>query len=269
MKKNVLIIIGILATSSVAAIGYANWKNSEECNPKAVCQEKKQDEEKSCCKKEEAKKETKIEFFYDVDSRFATTITKENLLKAKKVHDLVPLDATMGTSNFHDVNLVLVSDIKKREIGETSVLTESQIGFLNNLDYSTDFNIEAFCDKMNPATQKPHQRCFVYYITVIPEVEAEYSEGHSALMKYLKDNSKKAIKVAKKDGLEPGKLRFTISKTGAIKDIELESTSGYGSIDQKMKELLSKLPGKWTPAKNANGENIEQELIFFFGHIGC
>jgi hypothetical protein len=33
--------------------------------------------------------------------------------------------------------------------------------------------------------------------------------------------------------------------------------------------LLGSSPSKWNPATNEAGENVEQELVFSFGTIGC
>jgi len=49
----------------------------------------------------------------------------------------------------------------------------------------------------------------------------------------------------------------------------LTSTSGYDSFDESMIALITSLQGEWTPAKNAKGENISQELILFYGTAGC
>jgi hypothetical protein len=40
-------------------------------------------------------------------------------------------------------------------------------------------------------------------------------------------------------------------------------------LDKEVLELIVKMPGNWEPAENANGEKVEQELVFAFGIIGC
>lgn len=33
--------------------------------------------------------------------------------------------------------------------------------------------------------------------------------------------------------------------------------------------LITHAPGKWEAAENANGEKVDQDLVFSFGTIGC
>jgi hypothetical protein len=36
-----------------------------------------------------------------------------------------------------------------------------------------------------------------------------------------------------------------------------------------MAELIANTSGEWIPAENAQGEKVEQELVLFFGSMGC
>ena len=111
--------------------------------------------------------------------------------------------------------------------------------------------------------------CIWYWPNGNPKKQAVYKSGHKALLDYLKENSKDETANVEKNQLKSGIIRFFISEDGQIKNAALESSSGYKAIDEKMIELITNLPENWTPATNASGNKIEQELIFSFGTLGC
>ena len=94
-------------------------------------------------------------------------------------------------------------------------------------------------------------------------------EENKDIFDYLKVNSKDKTAIIKRDKLQPGKVRFTVTKEGSISNVKMISTSGYVSVDETLVELIKTIPGKWNPATNAEGEKVDQELIFLFGLEGC
>lgn len=209
-------------------------------------------------------------FAYDVDSRFFANITKEDLFKANTIIDLVPKESGWDTKTFRRVKINILTDGENPFAkGESNELTAEQKRLLQSADYSTNFNIEANCNRTFPETGETKDQCFIYYITVIPEKEASYMGGKEAIINYLKENCESTIAKIERGNLKPGKAHFTISKEGTIKNVNLESTSGYPTVDKKMMELISTMPGEWIPATNENGEHVEQELVFSFGTVGC
>ena len=106
-------------------------------------------------------------------------------------------------------------------------------------------------------------------MTVVPEKQAEYSDGLNALAEYLKQKAFEDKIIIDKYALKPGRLDFTVTKTGDISDVYLDSSSGYSEMDERLEVLLNELPGTWTPAENANGEPVNQKLVLFFGIQGC
>ena len=259
MKKNALIVCLVLTTISLTTYGCKNQNSST--NEKEVC-----------CKHSENEKEIKRnpDFQYDLDSRFIATISKENIKNAQSVIDLVPREGTKGIVSFSNVKISELSEEGERnEKGNDEKLNNAQHKLLNSLDYSANFYIEALCQIKNSETGELGDYNFVYYVTIVPEHEAEYKEGHSILLEYLLKNSLKETKHTKVDDLEPGKVLFTVTKEGKIANTVLESTSGYKSIDTKMLELIKNIPGEWNSAKNSTGDKVDQELVFSFGIIGC
>jgi hypothetical protein len=208
------------------------------------------------------------DFDYDVNSRYMATITKDKLFKATSVLDIVPQNAEWQNIPFETVAVaVLQNDNEIREIGTDKELNVAQINLLKSTDYSTDFYIRGRGKNNHPKTGKIED--YVYYLTIVPEKEAEYTIGNDAFIAYLKENSKEQIKYVEESLLRPGKIQFTITKEGTIENVELISTSGYFNIDSMMIELISNSPGKWKPAENSVGEKVNQKLVFSFGMMGC
>lgn len=207
------------------------------------------------------------DFLYQVENRFNSTITKEHLKTASTVFDIFPMDATKNIETFKNVEITIVNFEgveQKKSFGTDEQLTEEQLSMLTSTDYSTDFFVKG--DFTNANNNPEH---LIYYMTIIPEQEAVYQPGNIELINYLKSNSENETKDIKRELLRPGKVRFTVNTDGTIKDVQLDATSGFNTVDWKMIELITSLPGKWTPAENAKGEKVAQQFVFSFGIIGC
>ena len=246
MKKNIFIFCTVLIASVLMAFGYKNWNDAE-----------------------------KPDLVYNIDSRFMATISKENLHKATSVVDVVPKESEWSKVSFLNMTVAVLQDGGEiHEVGDNEVFNEDQIKLLQSIDYSTHFYLKGRGKRKGAGPDglkdnKEDEFDFAYYLTVIPEKEAEYTAGYDALITYLKRKSKEATAIIEQDKIQPGRVNFTVTKTGAIENVLLDSSSGYPSVDKKMVGLISNLPKKWNPATNSKGEKVDQELVFFFGVQGC
>ena len=253
MKKNALIIL-----LSITAISWVSYGFKSQIDPVAgLC-------------KTEPNLEANPDFVYLIESRFNSTITKQKLQTAKSIIDIFPAHATNGISDFQNTKIALLPNQKKSiQNGKGEILNQNQLALLQLADYSTDFYLRAEYVKNTLNTNQVERDHIIYYMSVVPEKEASYQDGQSALINYLKKNSIEETLIAPKDKLSPGKIRFTVTEKGHISNVILESTSGHQVIDQTMMELVTTVPGNWNPATNSKGENVAQELVFFFGIAGC
>lgn len=211
-----------------------------------------------------------VNFVYDVDSRFLKTITKTQASDARTLYNLFSKEEIAGMSAFRDMKITVLSPENEQSAKSASGdFTSTQMKLLAAAPYSSNFSVEAFCTFQNPYTGKAENYNFVYYMTIVPEKEAVYSAGNEGLLNYLKMNSNFDILGVTKEQLSAGKVHFVVSKNGQIKNVRLESSSGYDKIDARMMELIASLPEKWEPATNAKGDNVDQELVFSFGTMGC
>jgi len=266
MKKNIIFFCVALTIFSLTAFGFMKHKN-QETKQDVVPKIKKitlNNDTTSTVNKKKA-----FNLIYNVDSRYIATITKEKLNKATSILDIIPKEAkNWWDTSFQTVTVSVIQEGNDiHETGNNKVLNVAQIKLLNTTDYSTNFYINARGNNIQFDTGRVEN--YAYYFTITPEKEATYINGHNVLINYLKENSKEKTDIIKGDKLKPGKVNFTVSKTGLIKSIKLSSTSGYPSIDKLLIELITKIPGEWEPAENYKGEKVDQEFTFFFGLMGC
>ena len=212
--------------------------------------------------------------FYDVTPRFNTTVTKETLHKAHSIADILPEKVTRDISSYRNVRVALLDkDDPRKELGSApgnnDILNGEQVVLFRKADHSSDIYIRADYTMTNEITGLTQDDYLTYYITVVPETQAYYSDGVDALFDYLRASSAEATKGVKPADLEPGRIRFTITNTGAIDQVSLSSSSGRKAIDSTMLRTIREIPGSWTPASDKEGQAVDQELVFLFGVPGC
>jgi len=250
MKKSILIICAVLTAFSLMAFGYIKWNghNEASCNYK----------------------NTELDLFYNVDSRFIANVTKENLHNSKSIIDILPKKATLPIVSYQSSEVfILNEDNEISEKGESHILNDSQIALLQTTDYSNNILIKANFTTKNSLIGDLKNDYLTYYITIIPEKEAEFASGLAELLQYLRENSKEETSIIKEDKLQPGRVNFIVTKNGSISNVRLNSTCGYSSVDKALVEMIENMPEKWEPATNSKGDKVDQELIFFFGKAGC
>ncbi len=272
MKKHLVLTSTVIGALSLTAFVFINQTNDQMLVSTELADNEKDsvrtDTSLSCCAnpRPSFRSEIRQPFIYEIGSRFIATVTKEQIANAKTVQDLLPVDADWSTYPVERLNVTLERETKKTEIGYDMTLTDAQLGLLKSARYSDNFSLVAN-GKQERADRRLHD--LVYYISVIPEKEAAYTDGKDKLMAYLKEKSEELVAGVDDEKLKPGQISFTVSTQGTITDVALEQTSGYIGIDIIMIELLNDAPGSWKPAENEKGEKIEQTFTFFYGRMGC
>jgi len=194
------------------------------------------------------------------------------LHNATSILDFLPKSQTDPVENYQSVQVIILDDYHQTELratGKDALLTVAQLELLKEVDYSANILIRADFQQKNKVTRQLENNYFTPHITIVPEKEANYIFGKAALINYLTVNSKEQISLVKPGQLKGGKLYFTVTKDGNIANVRLTSTSGYPTIDEKMLQLMTTVPGMWLAAENAKGEKVAQTLVFSFGTIGC
>lgn len=218
-----------------------------------------------------------VDFVYDLAPRYNRTFTKTEMSLARSVSDFHNLDFNHPNkySNIVSYQSVIVSvfDDNYEPIievaGTTGAFNDEQLKLLQSVNYSDDVLIRAEYFEKNNGTGEPELSYTTPHITVVPETQAEYQDGKEGFLSYLKSHRVEESTIISKEGLQPGKIRFTINENGNIASVILISSSGYKNIDKQFLKLVEATPGTWKSATDANGKNVEQQLIFSFGITGC
>ena len=268
MKRRILILCTVLTALGLTAFGVVNWNNDKTSRPKATVNETVAINMPVIGPKE---KEIFTDFFYDVGPRF-NPIKKTEVDAARTLSDFLDSETMASIVSLQSVNVVLVENGPQTDVfenGTTATLTDGQLQLLQSFDYSTNFMIRADYRKKNGNTGILISDYRNPYLTVVPEQQAIYSYGKEALLRYLREESKAIGAIVKPDNLKAARLSFRVTRQGTVEVIELERSSGYPEIDQKMIESISNLSGFWKPAKNAAGKEVDQEFVLSFGARGC
>lgn len=224
------------------------------------------------------------DFAYDVDSRYLMTITKAEIDQVRSMKSLMPQkDFTQGRDfipvkevetfiTFRSVSVSIIDHNYRAvaiETGDGDLFNAAQLNLLQTAPYSSNILIKAEYQEKDNVTGALYYKYATPHITIIPEMETQYVLGNDALIEYLREGSKEKTGNVITAKLKPGKVGFTVTSTATISKVKLLSSSGYPAIDGMMLELISTIPGRWNPASNAEGEKVDQELVFSFGMIGC
>ncbi|WP_370214270.1 hypothetical protein [Mesoflavibacter profundi] len=267
MKKQVL-IFGIVIIA-FALTAFTIFKNdSKEVTPTQITTTETEDIIYGPLEYEPINKNEVFEdFIYEIGTRFMP-IKKSVVLNAKTLNDVYDINIINSMKTLEAVRLIKVVNDRQQDlnlVGTTTNFTKEQLNYLQTLDYGdniifrTEF-IDKYSGSYNYST--PHH-------TIVPDVQAQYSEGSKALKTYFKNQTEAVRKDVDPKQLKAGKLYFTVTKTGHIKNIHLDYSSNYPKVDNQLIKLMQELPGTWIPAKDKNGKTVDQELVVSFGLIGC
>ena len=211
------------------------------------------------------------DFNYSIGPRFQP-ITKVELVKMKSVTDFNTKKENKQIESFESTALIVIADERQTEIrqyGDTETLNTEQLELLNSLEVSSHFLMRTEFMKRNTETGELEFAHYGPHYTIVPEKQAKYDRGSDALLAYISRENKENTANLNEDQLQFAMLHFTVSKTGTLTNMFLDRSSGNVTIDKAMLSLIQSAPGKWIPAENEKGKNVDQELVITFGVGGC
>ena len=265
MKKGILIFSAVLITLSLLVFGSLNNTDYKASKDIVIAEKTKATK----------KMDTRIftDFIYDVGTRF-NPIKKADLDTLRSFDEIIGQEHTQRIIAYKSVTVILLKGDEKsniREAGTTAVFNAKQLKLLQTFDYATNLMIWADYQEKNAETGIIEDTSWTPYLTIVPEKQATYAYGKEALMSFLKEKGKAAVAKANVDAkkLKPARLYFTVTKNGTVEKVKLDSSSNYPEIDDFIIELIQNTSNTWIPAENTNGEKVDQELIMYFGKMGC
>ena len=211
------------------------------------------------------------EFMFDFGTRYKS-IKKSALDQVSSFEDFIGREHAERIIRYSSLSVIELEDglkTDKKISNNTGDFTAAQRSYLQSLGYSEDVLIWATYTEKWPDTGLVEDSYWTPHLTVVPEKQAQYELGKESLLDFLRVGSATFIAENLEDRVQPGRIHLTISKEGILKNVELRSTSGNKAIDHKIIELISEAPGKWIPAENSEGDKVEQELVVFYGSLGC
>lgn len=202
---------------------------------------------------------------------WSNPVTKSKLLSAITVEDILPGYDTENIIHYNSVTYILVKDGKRTTIqakNESDTISKSQREFFARTDAFSKFVIEVDCIEKSPETGEKFRNVFNPHYCVAPKTHATYSDGDTALVNYIRKETQRIVEENTEPNLSFAKVFFTISKDGQLQNLQRDQSCGIPELDKAVELLILNAPGKWIPAKDENGNNVQQELVFSFGQ-GC
>jgi hypothetical protein len=268
MKKRIILLSAVLAIVLLAAFAFIG-----KTSPAAEDQELASIENNVPEAKENdmpaVKKDPVIMF--DMGPRF-NSIKKSELDKATSFADFIGQKHANRIIKYKSLSVIEMDDDKQteRKISTNSgEFTEAQREHLKATGLSTNVLIWAEYTEKWEESGLIEDSHWTPHLTVVPEKEATYMPGEKAFIAYLEENIPEFTNFLRKEQLKPGRIYFTVGTQGTITNAYLQATSGIPEMDEKLVKLIHEAPGKWTPAENLDGEKVEQQLVVFFGSLGC
>lgn len=212
------------------------------------------------------------DFYFGINNRF-NPIKKSGLDKAITFHNYISGEDSKRIERLHSVEF---KQLNRFSVVENSVshdkeqLSNEQLQFLRDLNYADDFKVKVYHQLKNNRTGGFETYDFDNYYTLVPEQQAVLTNGNKAFYNELKTLTHNDFKTINKDKFIMNKFYFTISKTGTIISVKKDRSCGYHKLDKTIENAIKNTSNKWQPAKNSNGDVVEQQLVLSFGlSMGC
>lgn len=209
------------------------------------------------------------ELRYEVRGTYTRSIKKERLNEAISMSDISPGYPSSWITDYTSTSLTATTNGQTlTACGLNENLTAEQIGLLKTADLGTDIVVDIRYKYMNSVTNNMDDRKMYFTMTVVPEIEAEYSGGYDALMKYLEVNAINKLPESNAESFPAVVIKFTVNEKGEIDNAQVSLTSSDPEIDKILLKAINKMP-KWKPAENSKGLKVKQDFQFSIGMNGC
>ena len=203
-----------------------------------------------------------------IGSRFINVVTKRALSQAVSIRDIIPGMGTSFADHFKELHIKTKDSEIETAKSETGMLTDEQRKLVKSFDAKTNFSVLADPYTKDWKTGKFRKDELTYAMSVIPTYEAHYPGGRYSARKYIQSFVKNFDELIEGKKLDAGRVIFNVSKTGKVENIKLDSSCGIDKLDQYILNAVEEMKD-WRPAKDYNGDIVEQQLVVFYGSMGC
>jgi protein TonB len=159
-------------------------------------------------------------------------------------------------AKFTPPKIVKDEEVKpEEEIKEVEKLEDTKIGTFNQEGVKDEGLVAPPVEKGTGVVEAPKVEEDYDKVFTVVQIPAEFAGGPSAWIRYLERNLNREVAI--ENGAPSGRytviVSFTVSKTGAISDVQAENDPGYGTKAEAIR-VITKGPA-WKPAVQ-NGRNV-------------
>ena len=191
-------------------------------------------------------------------------VTLDSLEEAKTINDLSRGYRSSWVERFNAVEVSSsCTDGSKKAISTSDSLTPEQLAIFRMAETGCKVDVDIDYIPANNLKDNPPRK-MNYSFKMIPIFEAKFSSGYQGLRTYLQEKVIDKIEKTRFEQIKLATVKFNISEEGKVTDAHISETSKDEQIDTLMLEAICALPN-WSPAKNAEGQNITQEFEFSLG----
>ncbi len=211
---------------------------------------------------------TAQEIGYEISPTYKKSIKKEILNDAKTLKDINPEFPSSWIETYHSIEVSTTNDGNTISIASKTVkLNKQQLSAINKANVGTDIHVSVHYTPKNSTPGNKREIKFTY--TIVPEIEAKFSDDYQKLKDYLKTNVIDKLSKDVKATLENMSVNFTIGVDGKPINAMVKTTSKDKKVDQLIIDMITNMPS-WQPAELTNGSKIEQDFVLTVGSmIGC
>lgn len=209
------------------------------------------------------------ELWYSVKGSYGRPVTKEKLVMAKSINDIISDYPTNMIADYISVEIISARNDKEiNAISPDNVLSTEQKNIFKSAEIADDIVINVNYQTKNVVSHIVENCQMKVSMTVVPEIEAEFIGGYDQMIAYLKENSSEIVSAKSFEDFQPLSIFFTVNEEGETNNVKLNTTSGNTEMDTFLVDLVTNMP-KWKPAENKSGLAVKQQFEFNVGTPGC
>lgn len=204
---------------------------------------------------------------YEVRGTYTRAIKQNVLYEPQRLSDLIEGYPVNWIDSYTSVEIATSQQGKERKaFSSNDSLSSEQQQILKTADLDSKIIISVNYNYQVPVSRVVEHNTMHVEMTIVPQNEAQYTDGHEKLMQYLKDNGPRVPATISKE-LQQLIIRFTINEQGKVSHAKIEHSFGDKETDKQFLKLIQNMPD-WKAAENPQGVKVKQEFEFIAGRGG-
>ena len=200
-------------------------------------------------------------------------LEKQRLLASAQGYYVYPPDKNLGKYiTISGATLTVMHDgIAQHATVESADINPSLRKILSLADVGSDLVIQIVFKDPKETNSDSRPKKIVEAQTnihVVPQHEAEFPGGYTAMTDYLFKNILSQFPEGRESfALAKARVSFNVNEDGLVKNVKMRTSSGDKKIDEFIIRAIQKMP-TWKPAQE-NNIKVKQEFTVPFNGDGC